>query len=191
MAGVSWNSSSMSSFFNSSLNLNTSGTSSIFNSIGDSKLIKSGTYKKLMKSYFDTVDTDSSQKSSSASTSKSRHANSYTYDPKEGTSSSTDKSSSSSSSGSASKSRHACTYTYDPQRSTISTVRNKVLDNLLDKSEKKQTTSTNKVLNELLKKDQDRKEAAKEGTVTNKADTATNTSTVTEATAGTVIDKSI
>lgn len=189
MAGVSWNSSSMSSFFNSSLNLKTSGTNSIFGTVGDSQLIKSGTYKKLMKSYFETVDTDSTQKKAS-STSKSRHANSYTYDPKEG-SSSTDKDSSSSSSSSTSKSRHACTYTYDPQRSTISTVRNKVLDSLLDKSEKKQTTSTNKVLNELLKKDQERKEAAGDGTVTDKTDTTANASTVTEATSGTVIDESV
>lgn len=187
MAGVSWNSSSMNSFFNTSLNLNSSGTNSIFGSIGDSKLIKSGTYKKLMKSYFDTVDTDDSQKNSS--TSNSRHANSYTYDPKGG--SSTDKSSSTSSSSSASKSRHACTYAYDPQRSTISTVKNKVLDSLLDKSEKKQTTSTNKVLNELLKKDQERKDTAADGAVTNKTGTTATNSSATEAAAGAVIDESV
>lgn len=188
MAGVSWNSSSVNSFFNNSLNLKSSGTNSIFNTIGDSKMIKSGTYKKLMKSYFEEVDTDDAAKKS---TSTSRHANSYTFDPKEGTSSSTDKSSSSSSS--SSKSRHACTYTYDPQRSTISTVRNKVLDNLLDKSEKKKTTSTNKVLNELLQKDKNKTEAATDGKVTDKTDTTTaiNNGTVTEATAGAVIDESV
>ncbi|EOS45050.1 hypothetical protein FMM75_14720 [Lachnospiraceae bacterium MD335] len=187
MAGVSWNSSSMNSFFNNSLNLKTSGMNSIFGTVGDSRMIKSGSYKKLMKSYFDTVDTDDYQKKTS--TSGSRHANSYTYDPKEG-SSSTDKSSSSSST-STSKSRHACTYTYDPQRSTISTVRNKVLDKLLDKSEKKPTTSSNKFLNELLQKDKDKAEASGDGTVTDKTDTTTNTGTVTEATAGTVIDESV
>jgi len=155
-------------------------------------MIKSGSYKKLMKSYYDTVDTDNTASRSSASTSKSRHANSYTYDPKEN---STDKSSSSSSSSSAStsKSRHACTYTYDPRRSTISTVRNKVLDSLLDKSEKKKTTSTNSVLNELLKKDEERQAAKKaaEGTVTEKTETTANGSEVTEATAGAVIDESV
>ena len=84
MAGVSWNSSSMNSFFNNSLNLKTSGMNSIFGTVGDSRMIKSGSYKKLMKSYFDTVDTDDYQKKTS--TSGSRHANSYTYDPKEGSS---------------------------------------------------------------------------------------------------------
>lgn len=157
MAGISWNSSSMNSFFNASLNLNTSGTNSIFSTVGDSKLIKSGTYKKLMKSYFDTVDTDSTKKSSST----------------------TDKSSSSSSSSSASKSRHACTYAYDPNKSTISTVKNNVLDKLLDKTEKKSTVS-NSVLDELLNKNKDTT-TAEDGTVTDKTDTA----------AGTVIDESV
>lgn len=171
MAGVSWNSSSMNSFFNNSLNLKTSGMNSIFGTVGDSKMIKSGTYKKLMKSYFDTVDTDDKKSTSSTNDKTS--------------------SSSSSSSSSVSKSRHACTYAYDPTRSTISTVRNKVLDKLLDKSEKKPTTSTNKVLNELLQKDKDKTEAAGDGTVTDKTDTTTNTGTVTEATAGTIIDESV
>lgn len=187
MSGIS----SISNFFNSSQNA--SGSGSIFSSMNDSRMIKSGAYKKLMKSYYDTVETDNTAKSSS-STSKSRHANSYTYDAK-ANSSSADKSSSSSSSSSAStsKSRHACTYTYDPQRSTISTVRNKVLDNLLDKSEKKKTTSTNSVLNELLKKDEERQAAKKaaEGTVTEKTETTANGSEVTEATAGAVIDESV
>ena len=72
-------------------------------------------------------------------------------------------------------------------------MRNEVLDKLLDKSEKKVTTSTNNVLNELLKKDKDREEAkaANEGTVTEKTETTANNSTVTEATAGTVIDESV
>ena len=158
MAGISWNSSSMNSFFNASLNLNTSGTNSIFSTVGDSKLIKSGTYKKLMKSYFDTVDTDSAKKSSSTTT---------------------DKSSSSSSSSSASKSRHACTYAYDPNKSTISTVKNNVLDKLLDKTEKKSTV-LNSVLDELLNKNKDTT-ATEDGTVTDKAGTA----------AGAVIDESV
>ena len=162
MAGVSWNSSSMSSFFNSSLNLDTSGTNSIFSTVGDSKLIKSVTYKKLMKSYFDTVDTDGSKKSSSASTDKS--------------------SSYSSSTTSTSKSRHACTYAYDPNKSTISTVQNKVLDKLLDKTEKKSTTK-NSVLDDLLKKNKDTTTTT-DGTVTDKTNT---TGTV----AGTIIDESV
>ena len=158
MAGISWNSLSMNSFFNASLNLNTSGTNSIFSTVGDSKLIKSGTYKKLMKSYFDTVDTDSSKKSSSTSS---------------------DKSSSSSSSSATSKSRHACTYAYDPNKSTISTVNNKVLDKLLDKTEKKSTVS-NSVLDELLKKNKDTA-TTEDGTVTNKTGTVS----------GTTIDESV
>ena len=164
-----WNS-SIGSLFGSS---SASSTFSLFN---DSKMIKSGAYKKLMKSYYGTIEADNTTK--------------------KGSSSSTDKTSSSSSSSSsstASTSRHACTYAYDFKRSTISTVRNKVLDKLLDKSENKTTTSTNNVLNELLKKDKDRQEAkeAADGTVTEKTDTTTNGTTVTEATAGTVIDESV
>lgn len=171
MAGISWNSSSMSSFFNSSLNLNTSGTNSIFSTVGDSKLIKSGAYKKLMRSYFDTVDTDSTGKKSSSSSSSSSN------------------SSSTSSSASKSKSKHACTYTYDSTRNTISTIRNKVLDDLLDKTEKK-STITNSVLDDLLNKD---KTTTEDGTVTDKTETDNTTAseTVSEAAAGAIIDESV
>ncbi|MBD5451794.1 MAG: hypothetical protein HDR25_04030 [Lachnospiraceae bacterium] len=163
-----WNS-SIGSLFGSS------SSSSNFSLFNDSKMIKSGAYKKLMKSYYGTIEDNTTKKSSSSSTDK------------------TSSSSSSSSSSTASKSRHACTYAYDFKKSTISTVRNEVLDKLLDKSEKKVTTSTNNVLNELLKKDKDREEAkaATEGIVTDKTETTTNGGTVTEATAGTVIDESV
>lgn len=168
-------STSINSLFSSSL-FGSSNASSTFSLFNDSKMIKSGAYKKLMKSYYGTIEADNTTKKSSSS-------------------STTDKTSSSSSSSSstASKSRHACTYAYDCTRSTISTVRNKVLDKLLDKSENKVTTSTNNVLNELLKKDKDRQEAkeAADGTVTEKTDTTANGTTVTEATAGTVIDESV
>lgn len=167
------------STWNSSIG-NLFGSSSNFSLFNDSKMIKSGAYKKLMKSYYGTIEGDkTTKKSSSSSTDK------------------TSSSSSSSSSSTASKSRHACTYAYDFKRSTISTVRNEVLDKLLDKSEKKVTTSTNNVLNELLKKDKDREEAkaaekaTTEGTVTEKTETPANSGTVTEATAGTVIDESV
>lgn len=178
MAGVSWNSTSISSFFNTSLNLNTTGTNSIFSTLGDASLIKSGSYKKLMKSYFETVDTDSTSKKSSSSSSKSN------------SSSSSKSSSSSSSSTSTSKSRHACTYTYDCTRSTISTIRNTVLDDLLDKTEKK-STITNSVLDELLKQDDDTT-TTEDGTVTDKTTTDTAVSgTASEAAAGAIIDESI
>lgn len=162
---MSWNS-SIGSLFGSS---SASGSYNLFNSISDAKMMKSGAYKRLMKSYYNTVDSSSSDKTSSSS------------------------SSTSSSASTSSKSRHACTYAYDCKRSTISTVRNEVLDSLLDKSEKKVTTSTNNVLNELLKKDKQRQEekAAAEGTVTEKTETTANGSTVTEATAGAVIDESV
>ncbi|MDE7268115.1 MAG: hypothetical protein K2N89_11680 [Lachnospiraceae bacterium] len=162
------------STWNSSIG-NLFGSSGNFSLFNDSKMIKSGAYKKLMKSYYGTIEDNTTKKSSSSSTDK------------------TSSSSSSSSSSTASKSRHACTYAYDFKKSTISTVRNKVLDKLLDKSENKTTTSTNNVLNELLKKDKDRQEAkeAADGTVTEKTDTTANGTTVTEATAGTVIDESV
>ncbi len=165
MAGISWNSSSINNFFNTSFNSKTSN--SIFGSLGDASLIKSGSYKKLMRSYFDDTDTTSTSSSSKSS--------------------STDKTSSSS------KSRHACTYTYDCKANTVSTVRNKVLDDLLDKKPKK-STITNSVLDDLLNKN---KTTTEDGTVTEKTDATTkdkntnSSTTVSEATAGAIIDEAV
>ncbi len=164
MSNIFWNSSSLSSFFNTSLNASTSGLGGLYSAFSDSAMIKSGTYKKLMRSYFDTVESESKSSSSSSKTSSSK----------------------SSSSSSSSKSRHACTYTYDSTRNTVSKVSNKVLDELLS-DEPRKSTITNPVLDELLKKDD---KTTEDGTVTDKTQSDSSTP-ATEATAGSVIDESI
>lgn len=166
---MGWN--SINSFFNTSFGSSNSMFGNFYSNLSDASMIKSGTYKKLMRSYFNDVKPTSSDKGSSTTAS------------------------SSSSSSSSKKSKHACTYTYDSKSNTISTVRNKVLDDLLDKKPKK-STITNPVLDDLLKKD---KKATEDGTVTDKTntdaattDTTTGSSTtVSEATAGAVIDESV
>lgn len=53
MAGIQWNSSSINSFFKTSLNQsNSSPMSGIYNSINNAAQIKNGSYSKLMKSYY-------------------------------------------------------------------------------------------------------------------------------------------
>ena len=161
MSNIFWNSSSISSFFNTSLNASTSGLGGLYSAFSDSAMIKSGSYKKLMRSYFDTIEAESKSSSSSK----------------------TDSSKSSSSSNS-SKSRHACTYTYDSTRKTVSKVSNKVLDELLS-DEPRKSSITNPVLDELLKKDD-----KTDGTVTDKTQ-ADSSSPASEAAAGTVIDEAV
>ncbi len=158
MSNIFWNSSSINSFFNTSLNTSNS-MSSLYSAFNDSAMIKSGSYKKLMKSYFDTVGESDSSKSSSSSSSKSA-------------------------SSSSKASRHACTYTYDSQKKTVSTIKNKVLEDLLS-DEPKKSSITNPVLDELLKKDD-----KTDGTVTDKTEN-TSDAAVSEAAAGSVIDEAI
>lgn len=162
MSNIFWNSSSISSFFNTSLNASTSGLSGLYSAFSDSAMIKSGSYKKLMRSYFDTMEAESKSSSSSKTDS-----------------------SKSSSSSSSSKSRHACTYTYDSTRKTVSKVSNKVLDELLS-DEPRKSSITNPVLDELLKKDNQ----TADGTVTDKTQ-PDSSSPATEAAAGTVIDEAV
>lgn len=121
MSNISWNSTSISSFFNTSLGTSSSSAfSGIYSSLADSKLIKSGSYKKLMTSYYQNVkNTDSKTSSSDKSTSSSK-------------SDSTDSSTDSASTKRKSRSSN-------------------VLEELLDKTEKKSTVS-NTYLDELLKK---------------------------------------
>lgn len=163
---MGWN--SINSFFNTSFGSSNSMFGNFYSNLSDASMIKSGTYKKLMRSYFNDVKSTSSDTSS--------------------------KTTSSSSSSSSKKSRHACSYTYDSKANTVSTVRNKVLDDLLDKKPKK-STITNPVLDDLLNKD---KKTTEDGTITDKTntdaektDTATGSTTVTEATAGAIIDESV
>lgn len=126
MANISWTSSSINSFFNTSLGNPTSAFGSLYSSLGDASLIKRGTYHKLMDSYYSSVKNSDSK----ADTSKD--------------STSTDKT--------TTKKTHANKYTYDSTSKSSTKITNKVLDDLLDKTEKK-SQITNSVLNDLLKKD--------------------------------------
>lgn len=93
MANISWTSSSINSFFNTSLGNPTSALGSLYSSLGDASLIKRGTYHKLMDSYYSSVknsdskadtssktDTSKDSTSTDKTTTKKTHANKYTYD---------------------------------------------------------------------------------------------------------------
>ena len=64
MANISWTSISINSFFNTSLGNPSSAFSGIYNSLNDAALIKSGSYHKLMDSYYKTMKTSSDTASS-------------------------------------------------------------------------------------------------------------------------------
>ena len=188
MANISWAASSLSNPYS----YGSAGFSSMFSMLNDSKMIKSGTYRKLMTSYFSTIEDSPTSYKTSSSSSK--------YD----------KTDSSTSTENTPVNKHACTYTYDSNAKTISTVRNKVLDDLLSK-EPKTSSIKNPVLDKLLgKDDSDKTETGEtttttpDGTVTAKpiesedkntddttTSTTTNTTTPSEVTAGALIDASI
>lgn len=50
-----WNSYSISSFFKTSLGNKSTAFDGFYSSLGDAKMIKNGSYKKLMKSYYATM----------------------------------------------------------------------------------------------------------------------------------------
>ena len=83
MAGVNWTSSSIQSFFQTSLNQSTTGINSLYSLLGDKALIKSGSYHKLMDAYVKKVKSESDTTSSSedsTSTAKATEQNTTTYD---------------------------------------------------------------------------------------------------------------
>lgn len=164
MANISWTSSSINNFFNTSLNTGSSPFSSLYSSLGDAAMIKSGTYKKLMKSYISELQESSSDDKKSDQTSSSK-TDSYTYD-KNG-------------------------------KKTGASIKNTVLDELLE-HKPYQSNVKNKIIDILL--DEKNKVTTEDGTVTNKtettktentADTVSNTTQVSEAVAGAVIDESV
>lgn len=66
MANISWNSTSINNFFNKSLGNPSYSFGNMYSTLSDSALIKSGTYGKLMDSYYSSVkSSDSSSDSSS------------------------------------------------------------------------------------------------------------------------------
>ena len=75
MANITWTSSSINSFFNTSLGNPKSAFSGIYSSLGDAALIKSGSYYRLMDSYYKTMkssdETSSDKKTDSTKDSAS------------------------------------------------------------------------------------------------------------------------
>ena len=75
MANITWTSSSINSFFNTSLGNPKSAFSGIYSSLGDAALIKSGSYYRLMDSYYKTMkssdETSSDKKTDSTKDSES------------------------------------------------------------------------------------------------------------------------
>lgn len=70
MTNISWTSSSINSFFNTSLGNPKSAFTGIYSSLGDAALIKSGSYHRLMDSYYKTMkssDETSSDKKTESS----------------------------------------------------------------------------------------------------------------------------
>lgn len=136
MANISWTSSSIYSYFNTSLGNPSYAFGNLYNSLGDASLIKNGTYHKLMNSYFTSVaESNSSTSSQDTQTTTNKHANTYTYDSK--TETSTEDSTSADTVNTATteqttrKHQNACVYTYDCKGQKTSTVSNKILDELI------------------------------------------------------------
>lgn len=71
MANISWTSSSINSYFKTSLGNKSSVFDSVYSSLSDSALIKSGSYGKLMKSYYATLKKEESTSTDKAKTSSS------------------------------------------------------------------------------------------------------------------------
>lgn len=64
MANISWTSSSINSYFKTSLGNKSTVFDGIYSAIGDAKMIKSGCYGKLMKSYYTELEKQSSSEKS-------------------------------------------------------------------------------------------------------------------------------
>lgn len=170
MANIFWNSYSINNFFNASLNRGNSTFGNFYSNLGDAAMIKSGTYKKLMKSYFNEAKSDSSSKSTSSSDSSSKKTDSYTYD-KDGN-----------------KVRNSRKSTVldqllDHKTPYVSKCKNPYLDKILEKYDKKTTTADGTVT--------DKTESSKNDTATSGTNTSENKTQVSEATAGAVVDASV
>ena len=76
MANISWTSSSINSFFNTSLGNPTSAFGSLYSCLGDASLIKRGTYHKLMDSYYSSVKNSDSKADTSSKTDTSKDSTS-------------------------------------------------------------------------------------------------------------------
>lgn len=79
MANIQWTSSSINSFFNTSLNQKTTGFNGLYSLLGDASLIRSGSYYKLMDAYYKNVKNQNTESTSetkeSAKTEESKDTN--------------------------------------------------------------------------------------------------------------------
>ena len=69
MANISWTSTSINNFFNSSLGNPSYTFGNLYSSLGNASLIKSGTYKRLMDSYYSSVVNSKEESSNKTDTS--------------------------------------------------------------------------------------------------------------------------
>ena len=123
MSSIFWNSTSINNYFNTSLGNPNYSFGNVYSALNDASLIKSGTYGKLMDSYFSTV------KSSDASDSASNTDNKT-----------------------SSPIKNTVLDDLLSHEKKESTVKNTVLDELLS-DEPKKSTIKNTVLDKLLSKD--------------------------------------
>lgn len=78
MANIQWTSSSINSFFNTSLNQKNTGMNSLYSLLGDASLIRSGSYYKLMDSYYKNVKNKDSESTSESKESSKTTSNKKT-----------------------------------------------------------------------------------------------------------------
>ena len=161
MANISWTSSSINSFFNTSLNTGNSPFSNVYSSLGDASMIKSGVYKKLMKSYVNELKSSSSE--SDKTDSSKKNTNAYTYD-KNGNKT-------------GASIKNTVLDELLEHKPYSSQIKNSVLDKLLEKDTDTKTTTTPDGI-------------VTEKTETS-AETVQNTTQASEAVAGAIIDESV
>lgn len=93
MANISWTSSSISTYFKTSLGNKSSVFDSLYSSLGDAKMIKNGTYGKLMKSYYAELKEQSDAEAASVAESEESEDTSSTESTTESSSTETTSSS--------------------------------------------------------------------------------------------------
>lgn len=72
MANIQWTSSSINSFFQTSLNQkNTTGFNSMYSLLGDASMIRSGSYYKLMDAYYKEVKAQNAESTKAEKTTSS------------------------------------------------------------------------------------------------------------------------
>ena len=149
MANIYWNSTSINNYFNTSLGKPAYSFGNMYSTLNDAALIKSGSYGRLMDSYFSTVNnSDSADKSTAASQNSDTKGSSAI--------------------------KNTVLDDLLSHEKKESTVKNTVLDELLS-DEPRKSSITNPVLDDLLNKD----DKSAEGTVVEKTASSASSSTAT------------